>query len=171
MQPERVLEQPVRKPRKRLPAMLAGSACAMLLPIVANAAQVTFRWDYAASGAAGFMLYCGPPGGSYTAIVDVGNTDTYTLAGLGAGRIYECAVTAYDTMRSESEYSAPLRLYLAFTGRCTKACDGDLNQDGSINALDLGILKQSWGSDDSSTDFNGDGVVNFTDLGIFRALQ
>lgn len=54
------------------------------------------------------------------------------------------------------------------------ACDADLNNDGFINALDLGVLRaqfgQSGGADKHlSGDVNGDGVVNALDLGLLRA--
>lgn len=50
-------------------------------------------------------------------------------------------------------------------------CDADLNDDGIVNTLDLGIFRQRFftvGANDA--DFNGDGVVNPLDLGILRAL-
>ena len=71
----------------------------------ARAAQLTFLWDYSASGAAGFVLYCGPSSLNYTTRVDVGNTETYVLTGLAEGATYHCAVTAYDPAKVESPYS------------------------------------------------------------------
>ena len=46
----------------------------------AFARPVTFTWDYSASGAAGFVLYCGPSSGNYTTRVDVLNTVAYRSA-------------------------------------------------------------------------------------------
>lgn len=51
------------------------------------------------------------------------------------------------------------------------ACDADLNNDGTVNTVDLGILRTSFfatGSNDA--DFNGDGVVNPIDLGIMKQV-
>lgn len=48
------------------------------------------------------------------------------------------------------------------------ACDADLNNDGTINFLDLGLLRTVFFTADPDADFNGDGVVNFADLGILR---
>jgi hypothetical protein len=48
------------------------------------------------------------------------------------------------------------------------ACDADLNNDGVVNFLDLGLLRLAFFSDDADSDFNGDGAVNFIDLGIMR---
>lgn len=50
--------------------------------------------------------------------------------------------------------------------RCERAV-GDLNLDGSINALDLGILLGLWGdSDPEAGDFDGNGIVDGGDLGF-----
>jgi PKD repeat protein len=70
-----------------------------------TAAPVTFRWDYTASGAAGFMLYCGSASRTYTTKVDVGNTDSHTISTLKEGATSYCAVTAYDSSKAESSYS------------------------------------------------------------------
>lgn len=50
------------------------------------------------------------------------------------------------------------------------ACDGDLNNDGIVNFLDLGVLKSRFNGPDPTADFNGDGIVNFLDLGRLKAL-
>ncbi|HMN97731.1 MAG TPA: hypothetical protein PKC43_14760 [Phycisphaerales bacterium] len=47
----------------------------------------------------------------------------------------------------------------------TCGCPGDLNNDGTVNGADLGILLGQWGGPGSG-DLNGDGVVNGADLGI-----
>lgn len=47
-------------------------------------------------------------------------------------------------------------------------CDADLNNDGIVNAVDLGLLRSLFFSADPDADFNGDGVVNVLDLGIIR---
>jgi PKD repeat protein len=71
----------------------------------ANAGPVTLRWDYTASGAAGFTLYCGASSHVYSTRVDVGNVDTYTIGTLPEGMTSFCAVTAYDSAKSESTFS------------------------------------------------------------------
>jgi hypothetical protein len=45
------------------------------------------------------------------------------------------------------------------------ACPGDLNDDGDVNGIDLGILLGAWGQR-GIADINQDGVVNGVDLGI-----
>jgi hypothetical protein len=49
-------------------------------------------------------------------------------------------------------------------------CDGDLNNDGSVNILDLGLFKQRFTSTDANADFNGDGNVDILDLGLFKQM-
>ena len=50
-------------------------------------------------------------------------------------------------------------------------CDGDLNNDCIVNALDLGVLKlRFFSAGAEAADLNGDGVVNAVDLGLMRTL-
>jgi CSLREA domain-containing protein len=49
-------------------------------------------------------------------------------------------------------------------------CDGDLDNDGSVNFADLAIFRTRFGTSNPDADFNGDGQVNFADLAIFRGL-
>jgi hypothetical protein len=51
------------------------------------------------------------------------------------------------------------------------ACDGDLNNDGIVNAQDLALFNAQFGkSGENAADFNGDGVVNALDLARFRQM-
>jgi hypothetical protein len=47
-------------------------------------------------------------------------------------------------------------------------CDGDINADGRVNALDLALLRQQFGNVGGSADLNGDGFVNALDLALLR---
>ena len=49
-------------------------------------------------------------------------------------------------------------------------CDGDLNNDGVVDAADADLLKQVFITDDSDADFNGDGIVNSLDFGLFKKM-
>jgi hypothetical protein len=55
-------------------------------------------------------------------------------------------------------------------------CDGDLNNDGATNTLDLNLLKLAYRSAagdanyNVNADLNGDGVINTLDLNIFKGL-
>ncbi len=49
-------------------------------------------------------------------------------------------------------------------------CDPDLNNDGIVNFIDLGMLRSEFYSSNPDADLNGDGRVNFTDLGILKSM-
>ena len=80
-------------------AFLVGVPALDALP-----ADVTVRWDYTESGAAGFALYCGWLPGSYDTRTDVGDTDTFAFA-VAEDFTCFCAVTAYDSEGMESGLS------------------------------------------------------------------
>jgi hypothetical protein len=46
------------------------------------------------------------------------------------------------------------------------ACPGDLDGDGSVNGVDLGIILGNWDTANPISDLNGDGATNGLDLGI-----
>jgi len=56
-------------------------------------------------------------------------------------------------------------------------CDGDLNNDGNTNTLDLNLYKQAHRTSlgdanyDVDADFNGDGTINTLDLNIYKGLH
>lgn len=49
-------------------------------------------------------------------------------------------------------------------------CDADFNNDCVVNVLDLGQLRAGYFSNDPVLDLDANGVVNAVDLGIFRTL-
>jgi len=50
------------------------------------------------------------------------------------------------------------------------ACDGDFNNDGTVNSQDLGMFKQMFlSTGDVQADMNGDQIVNALDIGLFKA--
>ena len=56
-------------------------------------------------------------------------------------------------------------------------CDGDLNDDGSTNTLDLNLYKLAHRTSvgdanyNPDADFNGDGTINTLDLNIYKGLH
>jgi hypothetical protein len=48
------------------------------------------------------------------------------------------------------------------------ACDPDLNDDGTVDFVDLGLFKSVFFTTDADADLDGDGVVNFIDIGIAK---
>lgn len=62
------------------------------------------------------------------------------------------------------------QLCVAATEEHCGPCDGDLNQDGTVDGADQGLLFAAWGPQSPTfvhpADFNRDGVVDGVDLGI-----
>ena len=133
----------------RLTLALTVLLAAGLLRCEAQAAQTTLRWDYSASGAAGFVLYCGASSRSYSTRVDVGNTDTYIIGTLPVGATSFCAVTAYDSGKVESDYSnelsvsipsaAPVVDFSVSPDQRHRAADGDVRQRHQRASDELGV--------------------------------
>ncbi len=48
--------------------------------------------------------------------------------------------------------------------------DADLNDDGTVDFLDLGLLRAVFFTSDADADFSGDGSVDFLDLQRMKAL-
>ena len=49
---------------------------------------------------------------------------------------------------------------------------GDIDQDGEVDAADLGLLTAAWGTDGSvvpGSDLNSDGIVKADDMGVLLA--
>ena len=68
-----------------------------------TASSVTLAWDpNPSSGIAGYRLYYGTSSGSYSKIVNVGNTTVATVPNLAPGQTYFFVVTAYTAFGLES---------------------------------------------------------------------
>lgn len=99
------------KPRllRHLTITLAGRIIIFLLSVSSGSAlaeSVSLIWDANPEpDIAGYRLYYGPSSGNYVEQIDVGNTTSATVANLITGITYFFAVTAYDTMALESEFS------------------------------------------------------------------
>jgi len=86
---------------RRCVGVLAGLVLATV-----NAAGVTLAWDPVAHPLlSGYAVYVGPAPGIYDVRYIVGNATSYELVGLEEGRTYHFAVTAYDVLNGESEFS------------------------------------------------------------------
>lgn len=81
-----------------------------------NASEVALTWDppsnnvdgTALTALTGYKMYYGTSSRSYSATLDVGNTNTFNLTGLLQGSTYYFAVTAYDSNNVESDFSTEL---------------------------------------------------------------
>jgi hypothetical protein len=50
-------------------------------------------------------------------------------------------------------------------------CREDLDGDGEVNGIDLGMLLAAWGDDDPLADLHADGIVGGIDLGSWLLSQ
>jgi hypothetical protein len=75
-----------------------------------NAASVTLVWDpNGEPDISGYRLYYGKASATYESFIDVGNQTTYNFSDLEDGKAHYFAVTAYDILGHESEFSSELR--------------------------------------------------------------
>lgn len=76
------------------------------LRVMTGPGYVDLRWDMSdESELAGYNLYYGKTSGRYTRRRSVGKVGSYRLEGLNNGEVYYFAITAYDGLSRESDYS------------------------------------------------------------------
>ena len=93
-------------------------ASTLLVHGPARAAQLSVTWDPSGdSDVAGYKIYYGTQSGTYTEVIDAGNSTSCTLPDLAVGTTYYIAATAYDSYGYESDYSNELDY--AVTGDAT----------------------------------------------------
>ena len=86
---------------RRCAGVLAG-----LVLATADAAGVTLAWDPVVHPLlSGYAVYVGSAPGHYDVRYIVGSATSYEVVGLEEGRSYHFAVTAYDVLHGESEFS------------------------------------------------------------------
>lgn len=70
---------------------------------------ITVQWDpNDEPDLAGYRVYYGETSGSYTEMIDVGNTTSCTIEDLSPGVTYYITATAYNSLGYESNYSDEL---------------------------------------------------------------
>jgi len=135
----------------------------------APAHTVTLAWNSSPSGSiAGYRLYYGTSTHVYTNLVDTGGTTTATVP-LNSGVTYFFAVTAYDAIGLESEFSTEVSytvpssatLHLSLSGA------GNVNLTGSApSGYQYEVLRtddlQTWTSVGNVT-AGATGAFQFTD--------
>lgn len=97
--------------------------------------------------------------GSPTFVLDEGET---ILVGLAFGGTH-ISPKMLESLKFETGNRYPLEHVKV----CVKK--GDYNQDGQIDANDLGQLAAAWGTNDSKYDLNNDGVVDAMDMTMLQA--
>ena len=71
-----------------------------------RAASVTLQWTDPDPTVTGYDVYYGTLSGTYTNVVDVGDTTNATITGLVVDKLYFFAVTAYNSNGIQSAYSS-----------------------------------------------------------------
>jgi len=138
-----------RKKKEFVRACLSGFlffGVFLLVVSQAMAAQITVSWDPSPdSDVVGYKLYFGTSSRNYTNSVDVGNTTSFTLTNLEAGKIYYIAATAYDTEGLESDFSEEV---------VATAISVDSDGDGIADDEETSLYK----TDPFNADTDGDGI-------------
>jgi len=139
---------------------LLALTCLLLLilsapPFISNAfsAQLKLAWDPSVPRPSGYKVYCGQSSRKYDLIVDAGSATTYQVDGLQENCTYYFAVTAYDSLGSESAYSE--ELVVQITAKSVDS-DGDGVTDGDETSV--------YGFDPFNPDSDGDGLDDGTEL-------
>ncbi len=128
----------------------------LLLGVVGNslAARITITWEPSpTSDVVGYKLYYGNASRSYSANIDVGDTTTYTIDNLQAGKTYYLAATAYDSKGQESDYSKEAVAQIP-------ALPVDSDHDGIADSDEENI----YGTDPHKADTDGDGIKDGDEL-------
>jgi hypothetical protein len=85
---------------------------ALLFPSLGGAAVVTLAWDPSGADVAGYRVYYGSASRAYFTSIDVGDNTSCSVSNLVVGSTYFFAVTAYNALGVESDYSGEI-LYTA----------------------------------------------------------
>jgi PKD repeat protein len=93
--------------------LIVTSLASFLCVSNALAGQAILSWQAPTKSAdgtpltdlAGYIIHYGQSSGNYISSIDVGNQTVYTLTDLSEGQTYYFAVTAYDLIGNESDFS------------------------------------------------------------------
>ncbi len=133
----------------------------LLLPFLAInlfAGEVWLAWDPSeTSEVTGYRVYIGTASRNYSGFKDAGNALEYKAKDLPNGIVHYFAATAYDADGNESDYS---------NEASTKVITCDLNNDSSVNVLDLQLMINLIQTNQltQAHDLNKDSVLNILDF-------
>lgn len=87
--------------------IISLALCFSLSPINSLAGQANLAWDppEVSTDVTGYMMHYGTASGTYSQGIDVGNTTSYPVYNLTDGQKYYFAVTAYNDVGYQSDYS------------------------------------------------------------------
>ncbi|RPG18443.1 MAG: hypothetical protein CBB69_006350 [Phycisphaera sp. TMED9] len=86
------------------------------------------------------------------------------LASVGLSAIRHVRIT-----NTGSDYTPEIDAIADVAAADDTSLPGDLNGDGLVNGIDLGLLLAAWGTTDATADLDGDLIVNGPDLGLLLA--
>ena len=140
----------------------------LVCAVSAFAGDVTLAWDPSSGfSVAGYIVYYGTSSRSYGSPIDAGKKTTYTLTGLSAGT-YFFAVTAYDILGNESEFSNEVSASISQSSSC------DISGDSAVNVLDLQLLANiilGKVSAAGNGDLNQDSRIDVLDLQVLANVN
>lgn len=95
--------------------IISLALCIFLSPTNSLAGQANLAWDPPdiSTVVTGYMIHYGTSSGTYSQGVDVGNTTSYTVYNLTDGQAYYFAVTAYNAVDYQSEYSNEVSIMMS----------------------------------------------------------
>ena len=127
-----------------------------ITPIPTISRHVTPSLTFA-SDALGTISYTGDCTSATTSAIQGSNT--LSLNTLARGAHTNCALTVTHSGMTSVPFSlSPF----------TVSYQSDLNQDGTVNILDFGLLHNHYGTTDTAGDVNYDGNVNVLDFGVLH---
>ena len=105
--------------------------------VVLGAADiVSLRWSpNTEPDVAGYKIYYGSASRSYHTVLNVGNITEYTFPAFERSGQYFFAITAYDTLGNESDFSEEVSTYI--TGTTDENPGGDGNDPGDLSEIVL----------------------------------
>ncbi len=135
--------------RSRLSVIVFLLTVLSVLPLFipsAQAAQITLAWDRNhEADIAGYIVYYGYRSRYYTESINVGNWSSVVISGLIDGETYYFSVTAYDSLRNESDFSGEI-MYTVPEGVSPGDSGGSGGSAGSVGGGGCFIATAAYGS-------------------------
>lgn len=125
-----------------------------------------------------------PAGTTFSFTLDVANPDVqaYLQESLASGRLYVTIASLFETQQQGAtgyprfytkenqlvidEIASAATLALKVLIESDPLVFADLNDDGTVDGADLGLLLGAWETGDEAADLNQDGIVDGADLGL-----
>ncbi len=140
------------------------------LPAAMAQTGIKLAWDpNTESTLAGYKVYFGQASRTYDTPIDVGNTTTYTL-NVSGQRTYYIAVTAYDALRNESDFSNEVTAVIGSCAYSISPSSGSYGKEAASGSVEIATgagcmwtaaSNAPWVSITGGTSGIGSGVVNY----------